>query len=115
MNSKLVWRDTSKDFTSWKLAEMSLYTTKGMFGQAQAGLNLRDPSEVTRPCPFGRVRVHEALANSIILTLDSFITIQMLTGRPDGIFSDIAIDSISVSQCQCNSGPWISQQIFFYL
>ena len=31
MNSKLVWRDNSKDFTSWKLAEMSLYTTKGMF------------------------------------------------------------------------------------
>lgn len=30
MNSKLVWRDTSKDFTSWKLAEMSLYTTKGI-------------------------------------------------------------------------------------
>ena len=44
---------------------------------------------------------------NVILTLDSFITIQMLTGRPDGIFSDIAIDSISVSQCQCNSGSWI--------
>ena len=88
MNSKLVWRDNSKDLTSWKLAEMSLYTTKGKIFQI--------------------VPLNPSIN---LLTLDSYITIQMMTGRPNGIFSDIAIDSISVSQCQCNSGSLISIKI----
>ena len=57
-------------------------------------------------------RYYPVLSSMLKLThtLDSFITIQMLTGRPNGIFSDIAIDSISVSQCQCNSGSWITHK-----